>query len=142
MTVDELMHMVRNAAAAWHRDESLENPRVFKFPAAEAKLRDAIEQALSVEWENGRCAGVELNKQALAEAVAQERERCAAEIRTLRKAAITLSDERDSAKLAMRELCARECDEEAEYQWEIKRDGSGTEAAIRCANAIRNGLAP
>jgi len=75
MTVDELMHMVRNAAAAWHRDESLENPRVFKFPAAEAKLRDAIEQALSVEWENGRCAGVVLTKQALEYDPAQERER-------------------------------------------------------------------
>ena len=58
--VDELMSYVHSVA---------------KGSAAE--LRTAIEQALAVEWENGRCAGVELSKKALEAATAVERERCA-----------------------------------------------------------------
>jgi len=61
---DALMQVVEEYVNVW-------------VPSRRAALRAAIEQALSEEWENGRCAGVELNKQALEDAVAQERERCA-----------------------------------------------------------------
>jgi len=59
---DALMQVVEEYVNVW-------------VPSRRAALRAAIEQALSEEWENGRCAGVELNKQALEDAVAQERER-------------------------------------------------------------------
>jgi len=61
---DALMQVVEEYVNVW-------------VPSRRAALRAAIEQALSEEWENGRCAGVELTKQALTDAVAQERERCA-----------------------------------------------------------------
>ena len=57
LTVDGLMHLARNAAAAWHRDESMDNPRVLKFDAAEATLRAAIESALADAYDTGMRKG-------------------------------------------------------------------------------------
>ena len=55
MTTDELMALARDSQG-------------FGWNVTKKQLRAAIEQALGEEWEKGRCAGVELNRQALAEA--------------------------------------------------------------------------
>ena len=57
MIVDELMCLARNAAAAWHRDESMDNPRVLKFDAAETTLCAAIESALADAYDTGMRKG-------------------------------------------------------------------------------------
>ena len=38
-----VMAAARNFAAAWHRDESMENPRVFKSPEAERILEEQLD---------------------------------------------------------------------------------------------------
>jgi len=45
-TVRRLMALATDFAAAWARDEMIENPRVFKAPSAGESLREALREAL------------------------------------------------------------------------------------------------
>lgn len=46
-TVRQAMGLANSYAAAWARDEMMENPRTFKAPAAEDKLRAYLEEAFA-----------------------------------------------------------------------------------------------